>query len=303
MATSKQPKTSIVGPGRSNRRPQLPDWLEKRRGKFDEKWPNFFRPRPNVIKFWKVLASRIDDFESSDAFRLFEAIESGMRLSGSKTQNSSKRRDVGKKIASNASKLAALIRPTEVPGYIPGFAIDDPLQKIIHEPIEKMLNKFIDQMINGGWLTPEPEGREAMMLRAGAKYAIWHLHESMEILARSGEKWAATPPMQSQLSGLRSLRRSVLFEVCRYMITFTGSRRPTLEASAVNILFEDERTVSPLGTRRREVDEAMSKSQIKSLTVMLASKKAMESARKEWLKDPKNSARLERIMRGENRRN
>ncbi len=281
----------------SGRRTQLPEWLEKHRGTYGSAWPRFFHRQPNVIKFWTSLASHIEDFDSHTALRLFGAIEEGLRLSGSKVQTSSQRRLVGRKIASKASELAELIRPTDVPGYLPGFAINDPLQRVIHEPFQQLMDRFLDQIVEGGWISPKPEGREGLMLRAGARYAVWHLHSAIESLATAGRQWAETPPMQGQLKGPRALRRSVLFEVSKYMISFTGSRRPALEAATVNILFQDE-GFEPLGSRRRDVDEAMSKIHRRKLDAAQASKLKMERDRAEWLKNPENAAYLERVMSG-----
>lgn len=281
----------------SGHRPKLPDWLERHRGKYGKVWPSFFVGEPSVIRFWESLASRIEDFDSHTALRLFDAIEEGLRLSGSKVQTWSQRRRVGKKIARKASELAELVRPTDVPGYLPGFAINDPLQRAIHDPFQQLMDRFLDQMVEGGWISPKPEGREDLMLRAGARYAVWHLHGAIELLAKAGERWAETPPMQGQLKGPRALRRSVLFEVSKYMISFTGARRPALEAAAVNILFQEE-GVEPLGSRRRDVDEAMSKIHLRKLFAAQAAKVQMERDRAEWLKNPLNAAYLERVMSG-----
>lgn len=297
MTNRKQPKRRGEL-GKSARRGALPDPVEKCRGKFGARFPEFFVANSIALKFWSGLISKTEEFESDAVSRLFEAVDDGLRLSGSKAQTASARRVLGGKISRRASELAALIRPVDVPGYIPGFGIDDPLQKVIHGPIQQMMDGFINSMIAGGWISPEPQGREKLMLRTGASWTVWHLQKSIELLAAAGEVWAATPPNQGHLRGDKALRRSVLFEVCKYMITFTGVRRPALESAAVNLLFKSNVGVEPLGARRREVDEALSKSQKKTLERAEYSKKQMELQRAEWLEDPGNLRLMNELFSG-----
>lgn len=250
-------------------------------------WPELFKPE--MAGFWVGLGVAHIEYgrrafhetattPSSDLVSrlISDAIDPGLRFSGTKASPLKQRAAEGKKIARHARELSTLIRPRDTPAWRPGFGADDPLFKSLTHAMRDRLQSKVDAGARNGIWSPERKHAYGQAMYD----ATLMITAMLDAMADAADRWRVTPPVMTQVSGDRGVRRYMLGKLALFMVAFTGERRPALELQAARPFFANLDELNP-----EEPDSWLSSTQKRQVADALAGQQELVC----WHADPANA--------------